>query len=534
MTHRVKTRPAQGTDEAPVIETSPDAVSRFLEDAAHFPGGHATGVVSPGSEAQIALMLRRHPSVLPIGAQSSLTGGATPAGELVVSFGHMNRVLDIGSDRVHTEPGVTLAALQDSLDPYKLFYPPAPTFAGATVGGTIATNAAGAATFKYGSTRAWVEGLTVVLSCGEVLDLTRGQVVAHPEGYFEIETSHRQVRVPVPEYRMPDVAKCSAGYHAAPGMDLVDLFVGSEGTLGIVTRATLKVARRASATSVAFVPLSSESDAFALAADLRLRAQQAWSSHDPDGLDLPAIEYIDGRSLSLVPARLLRAAGLRPRDTDRAALFVQIELPSTITAEQVFSQIASFEQNPIPPLAQFCQLVARFGALDRTDIALPGDRRRAAQLVDIREAVPAAVNELVGAAKRMMGPTIEKVAGDMIVPFERLGAMVRAARASFERRNLDHAIWGHVSDGNLHPNVIPRSADDVRAGKDAILELGREVALLGGCPLAEHGVGRSKVKQALLHQLYGSAGIAAMRTVKRALDPEWKLAPGVLFAKEPD
>ena len=325
-----------------------------------------------------------------------------------------------------------------------------------------------------------------------MLDLTRGQVVAHPEGYFEIETSHRHVRVPVPDYRMPDVAKCSAGYQAVPGMDLVDLFVGSEGTLGIVTRATLKVARRASATSVAFVPLSSESDAFALAADLRRR----------------------------------------PRDTDRAALFVQIELPSTITAEQAFSQIASFEQNPIPPLAQFCQLVARFGVLDRTDIALPGDRRRAAQLVEIREAVPAAVNELVGAAKRMMGPTIEKVAGDMIVPFDRLGAMVRAARASFERRNLDHAIWGHVSDGNLHPNVIPRSVDDVRAGKDAMLELGREVALLGGCPLAEHGVGRSKVKQALLHQLYGSAGIESMRAVKRALDPEWKLAPGVLFAKD--
>ncbi len=529
MTHRVKTRPAQGTDKAPVIETSPDQVARFLEDAAHFPGGHARGVVFPQSEAEIASMLRQHSSVLPVGAQSSLTGGGTPAGELVVSFGHMNRVLDIGSDRVHTEPGVSLAALQDRLDPYELFYPPAPTFAGATVGGTIATNAAGAATFKYGSTRAWVEGLTVMLSCGEVLDLTRGQVVAHPEGYFDIETSNRQVRVRVPGYRMPDVAKCSAGYHAVPGMDLVDLFVGSEGTLGIVTSATLKVVRRTSATSVAFVPLSSETDAFELAADLRLRAQHAWSSHDPDGLDLPAIEYVDGRSLSLVPSRLLAAAGLGLRDTDRAALFVQIELPSTTTAEQAFSHIASFEQNPTPPLAQFCHLVARFDALDRTDIALPGDRRRAAQLVDIREAVPAAVNDLVGAAKRTMGSAIEKVAGDMIVPFDRLGAMVRAARASFERRNLDHAIWGHVSDGNLHPNVIPRSVDDVRAGKDAILELGREVALLGGCPLAEHGVGRSKVKQALLQQLYGGAGIEAMREVKRALDPEWKLAPGVLF-----
>jgi D-lactate dehydrogenase (cytochrome) len=79
--------------------------------------------------------------------------------------------------------------------------------------------------------------------------------------------------------------------------------------------------------------------------------------------------------------------------------------------------------------------------------------------------------------------------------------------------------------------VIPRSIDDVRKGKEAILEFGREVARLHGCPLAEHGVGRSPIKQALLGQLYGAAAIDQMRAVKRAIDPEWKLAPGVLFTE---
>jgi D-lactate dehydrogenase (cytochrome) len=532
MIHRAKTRPPRGTDPPPAVETAPDEISRWLEDAAHFPGGHAAGIVFPRSENDVATMLREHRRVLPIGAQSSLTGGATPAGELIVSFARMAHVLDIRDDHVRTEPGITLAALQDALDSHGLFYPPVPTFAGATVGGTIATNAAGAATFKYGATRAWVEGLTVVLSCGEVLDLTRGQVFAHPEGYFDIDMSSRSVRVPVPQYRLPDVPKCSAGYHAAPEMDLVDLFVGSEGTLGIVTEAILNVVGRTDAFAVAFVPMSSEADAFALTAELRQRAQTTWSSHDSNGLDLPAIEYIDKRSLALVPARVLTAAGVEPGPTDRAALFVQIALPSTMTAEQAYSQIASFQQTATP-LAQFCQLLTRFGAFDRTEIALPGDRKRAAQILEIREAVPAAVNELVGSAKRTIGAAIEKVAGDMIVPFDQLGAMVRAARAGFDRRGLDHAIWGHVSDGNLHPNVIPHSVNDVQAGKEAILELGREVAMLGGCPLAEHGVGRSEVKQELLRQLYGNAGIAAMRAVKRALDPEWKLAPGVLFPRLP-
>jgi len=115
------------------------------------------------------------------------------------------------------------------------------------------------------------------------------------------------------------------------------------------------------------------------------------------------------------------------------------------------------------------------------------------------------------------------------VPFERFADMMEIYRTGYGRRGLDFAIWGHVSDGNVHPNVIPRSLADVEAGKEAILEFGREVARLGGCPLAEHGVGRHPVKQMLLRQLYGDEGIESMRAIKRALDPEWRLAPGVLF-----
>jgi D-lactate dehydrogenase (cytochrome) len=90
-------------------------------------------------------------------------------------------------------------------------------------------------------------------------------------------------------------------------------------------------------------------------------------------------------------------------------------------------------------------------------------------------------------------------------------------------------VWGHISDGNVHPNVIPRSMADVESGSEGILALGREAIRLGGSPLAEHGVGRNPVKQQLLRELYGVEGIEDMRRVKRAIDPEWKLSPGVLF-----
>src|SRR5581483_5500877 len=171
------------------------------------------------------------------------------------------------------------------------------------------------------------------------------------------------------------------------------------------------------------------------------------------------------------------------------------------------------------------------GVLDDVEVAVPGDRARAAQFVALREGVPAAVNERVGRAKRQVDPRIEKTAADMIVPFDRVDELLELYDQEVRRRGLDAAVWGHICDGNLHPNVIPRSFADVEAGKEASARFGREVIRLGGSPLAEHGVGRNPIKQQLLAALYGAGGVDDMRAVKRALDPNWTLAPGVLFTR---
>ena len=182
-------------------------------------------------------------------------------------------------------------------------------------------------------------------------------------------------------------------------------------------------------------------------------------------------------------------------------------------------------------LGRVCRLLHAHGVFEATEMALPGHARRAEQLVALREAVPAGVNLRVGRAQQTIDSRIAKTAADMIVPFERFAEMMHVYRQGFGSRGLDFAIWGHISDGNVHPNVLPRSYADVERGKEAILLFGREATRLGGCPLAEHGVGRNPVKQALLRDLYGDEGIEQMRALKRALDPDWKLAPGVIFAE---
>jgi D-lactate dehydrogenase (cytochrome) len=482
--------------------------TKYLSDAAHFPGGHAAAIAIPRSVAEIPAIVRGAASLLAIGAQSSLTGGATPMGEVVLSTEKLNRILEIGPGFIRVEAGVPVAAMQEALAQAGAWFPPAPTFTGAFAGGIVATNAAGAATFRHGPVRPWVQALTVVLADGTELAVRRGEVRAQSMG------------IPLPRYRMPDVVKVSAGYFSAPDMDLVDLFIGSEGTLGVITTVTFRTLSPVPTSALAFVPCPSEPEALALVAELRREGAVA------------AIEHVDRRCLEILHEDGAdRRCDVRVPPGTELALLAQLELAPGTTGADALSQIEESLSGLETPLARVCRLLHAHGVFDAAEIALPGHARRAEQLIALREAVPAGVNQRVGRAQQTIDARIAKTAADMIVPFERFGEMMRIYRDGFAARGLDFALWGHISDGNVHPNVLPRSYADVERGKDAILFFGREAARLGGCPLAEHGVGRNTVKQALLRELYGEEGIDQMRAVKRALDPTWKLGPGVMFAE---
>ena len=520
-----RARPPEGDATVPAIGRDADVLAAHLEDAAHFPGGFASGLASPSTEGEVAALVRAATTVLPIGAQSSLTGGATPRGEVLLSTSRLNRIIAIGDDSVRAQAGVTLVELDAALARAGKRYPPVPTFTGAFAGGIVATNAAGAATFKYGTTREWVRAITIVLPNGDVLDIERGRTCAE-DGGFEIELSNRKATVPVPRYRMPRVPKISAGYFAAPDMDLIDLFIGSEGTLGVITEVTLRVLRERPAQCLAFVPLNDTEAALRFVATLR----------EARDLDMSAIEHMDARCLAILREDGAdRACGVTIPPAARMALLVTLELPPSTDAARAFDEIgrARDANAPATPLIRFCRMLDEAGVLERVEIAVPGDTAREQLLLALREAVPAGVNARVGRAKQNVDARIAKTAADMIVPFERLGELLALYDAEFRRRGLDAAVWGHISDGNLHPNVIPRSFADVESGRDAILAFGREVLRMGGSPLAEHGVGRNPTKQQLLREMYGEEGIEEMRAIKRAIDPEWKMAPGVLFTPRP-
>jgi D-lactate dehydrogenase (cytochrome) len=526
----------------PEIIRDSEILEAYLEDASGAPPGEAAGLVRIASEAEASTLLRRTLAdgarILCQAARTSLTGGAIPRRELIVSVERMAQIDSVERGPtgavVRVQPGVRLDSLREDLARLGLYYPPVPTYEQAMIGGSVATNAGGAATFKYGVTRQWVRGLRVLLFNGDLIELERGQIALAPEEELRIQLSDGgELRVPVPDYELPDLKKVSAGYHAADPLDPLDLFIGSEGTLGLITSITLELIPLPPSVVTGLVFLDSPSRALGLAADLREAALVSRERGDPAGPDVRAIESIDAGGLDL-----LRSSGeatrlrIRVPDVARAALLFEMELPHPVDNEAAQRLLMRLlEDGSISddgPLTRLFRILLDHGALEALEFAFPEDEDRRRALKEFREAVPRRVSEILR-ERRREEPGIRKVAGDLIVPFERLAEIVRFYERGFVERGLQYAIWGHLSDGNLHPNALPRDAGEVKAGVQAVLDFADEAVRLGGCPLSEHGVGRDPLKQTLLRRFLGGSAIDSMRRIKRALDPPGRFAPGVLF-----
>ncbi len=217
---------------------SRDNADSFLSDASFIRDGFAERVVLPENAEEVAQILAAANServpVTVSGAGTGTVGGRVAFGGIVLATDKLNRIKKIVREEVGgyavAEAGVILADLQRAVDHEGLLYPPDPTERGCFIGGTVATNASGARTFKYGATRRYIRRLKVVLASGEIVDLRRGDVRADSAGRIRIGS----IDAKLPSYQMPATRKNASGYFVAPEMDGVDLFIGSEGTLGVI------------------------------------------------------------------------------------------------------------------------------------------------------------------------------------------------------------------------------------------------------------------------------------------------------------
>lgn len=416
-------------------------------------------VLFPASHDDVAALMRvAHEYAVPVtprGAGSGNVGGALPApGSVVVSFECMRRVLEFDPDNrlVVVEPGVVTEDIDRVARGAGLFYPPDPgSGAYSRIGGNLAMNAAGPRAVKYGVTRDWVLGLRAVTGGGE-----------------EIRTGCRTTK-------------------GVTGFDLTRLLVGSEGTLALITEATLRLAPAPE--TVATLRLCFASPRAALDAVGRVMRQPVVPC---------ALEFMDARAIDAI--RPTGAADDLAPGT-RALLMVEADG----AAEEVSRQIAALQG----ALAGDGLLEMKSG-FAREDIARLWAARKSLSHA-VKQIAPLKINE------------------DVVVPVSRLADFVDFIDATAQSQRLPIVSFGHAGNGNLHVNLMvhPDDADEMARARAALDALMARVLALGGTLSGEHGIGTEKRR--FVPQEIDVPTLALMRAIKRAFDPKGLLNPGKLF-----
>ncbi|MFL6468427.1 MAG: FAD-binding oxidoreductase, partial [Pyrinomonadaceae bacterium] len=293
------------------VKTQHDGLENYLTDASNMPGGHAEKLFVPENAGEIAEILReanskKIPTTIS-GARTGTVGGAIPFGGYVISLEKLNKIREINKETqtAIVEPGVVLADFQKAVETEGLYYPPDPTEWSCQIGGTVATNASGARSFKYGATRKYVERLKVVLAAGDQLELSRGESVSTDGNPLELTTdSGRKIEIKLPTYIRPNVRKNVSGFFNSQPLDAIDLFIGSEGTLGVITEIELSLLSKPEGFFSGIVFFQDENDLLAFVERVRshsLREHGNQSAHaSGSALNASLIEYFDDRALRFI------------------------------------------------------------------------------------------------------------------------------------------------------------------------------------------------------------------------------------------
>jgi D-lactate dehydrogenase (cytochrome) len=521
------------------ILSDPQIIQPYLIDESKVTG-QAQSISFPECEAEIREVLltvrQAHQTLTMQGARTGITGGAVPTGGHILNLSKLNRITGMGWDAerkcflLSVQPGVQLnqlnkaiaeksfdttgwsAQAQSALRRFQQsgawFLPADITETTASIGGMVSTNASGAKSYRYGSMRQHVLGLRLLLANGKSLSLRRGEQFAQGRQFALRLDDGSQITGQLPAYRMPQV-KNASGYYVHENMDLIDLFIGSEGTLGIVTEVTLALALQPNFTWEMMAFFTSEQNALAYVHALRALPQAEQPA---------AIEFFDQACLALIRSEQeqLHAHQNIPALSPAAqsAIYTEFTSESLIDRDEAINRVADL-------------LNAGGGDEQATWLAL--SRQDLEKLVAFRHAIPESINRIIAERKRQH-PNLTKLGSDMAVPNDKLDWVMKLYEETLTQTGLEALKFGHIGDNHLHVNILPHNESEYAQGKQLFEHWAREVVAAGGTVSAEHGIG--KLKHALLAELYGAPALDEMRALKRCFDPQGLLNPGNMFSLE--
>jgi D-lactate dehydrogenase (cytochrome) len=500
-----------------------------LFDESRFSSGIPAKLYYPRTHEDVRAIAREASStrtpLTVIGAQTGIAGAGVPIDDCIaVCFSEMTVIerLDFnepGAPVLYCQPGVTVEAISrflsdpgqwpdpvegaGALTPGKWMYAPDPTEMTAQLGGTVATNASGARSYFFGPTRAHIVSLTIVFADGSSAIVNRDGPFEKDNCFAFIDSEGRRRTIKRPGYESPAI-KNASGYYSKKGMELIDLFIGSEGTLALFTRIGVRLIETPRFTGgLSFFP--DRSGAFGFASFLRSQPGVA------------AIEYFDESALRLLARRAQGDASAIPDFPEKATTAVYWEYMETETAP--------FEQRLD---AWEHALIATGSSFDATWSGFEENEREV--LKGFRHAVPERINAAVAENKRRC-PSMRKISTDTALPQEHFSKTIDDAIALVTKARLDYALFGHLGDFHLHCNLLPRDAGELDRALGVYEDIMDMTIARGGTVSAEHGIG--KIKTRYCAKMYGAVAMEEMARIKTELDPMWLLGRGNLFERLP-
>jgi len=487
-----------------ITKTEQNEIQDYLRDASNTTG-YCEAVVYPETTDEVISILKRANSektkITVCGNRTGLSGGSVPYGGIVLSTEKMNKVLEINEDEKFAvvEPGVLLSDFLNLIKPKKLYYPPDPTELNCFLGGTVATNASGSKTFKYGPTRDFVLGIEIVLPTGDLLVLDRGQNIAQKFDLPITTANEKRIELKIPSVKsLP--TKNTAGYFCRENMDAIDLFIGSEGTLGILTKLKLKLLSAPQMVLSAVIFFNSEDAGLNFIEESRNESYNSRKTKSQSTIDALALEYFDKFALNFLREEF-------PNIPEEAC--------SAIWFEQ---EVDEYSSNQVTEL--WIKLIEkRNGDLAHSWIAM--NEKDKLKFVEFRHRISTKVNEFI--ASRNM----RKLGTDFAVPDEELKKFYFKLKNDVSKAGLDYVIYGHFGNSHIHLNMLPKNSEEFESAKKLYSSMCLSAITSGGTFAAEHGVGKNK--KALLYEMYDKKVMSEMWKIKQTLDPNLILGSGNIF-----
>jgi D-lactate dehydrogenase (cytochrome) len=494
-----------------IIKKDKNIIQNYFEDNSGIRGSNADFVAIAEKEEDIPIFLKEMSAKkVPItiaGALTANTASGLAFGGVVLSLERLNKVgkikkIDESYALIAVQAGVRVSNIKAKTYSEGWLYPPDPTEKNAFIGGNIATNASGGRGFKFGVTRDYVKALKVAFADGSIAFIERGKYFADKNGKMIFDTNKGKKNITLPKYILPNI-KNAAGYYNKPQADLIDILIGSEGTLCVFIESVLKLIPHFKEVFGGIIFFDDRNKAYEFVKRIKSISKRAKFENQKNSINAMSLEYFDKNALFLIKDDY----PVMSENVEAGIMFEQdvYEDNSGVLMEEWIKEI---EDNDIN--LEKIWFASNFSEVEKFRI--------------FRHKIPEKVNEIVKKNK------IPKVGTDFAVPDGKFFTIVDFCEKEFENAGVFNLTFGHIGENHLHANILASNEREYEECRKMYIRIAQKVVELGGTVSAEHGIG--KLRHAFLAKMLGEEGFKELAQFKKSFDTNGILGVDNIFPKQ--